>query len=228
MYAAVRVIAPDDADLLDRIAHPAGQQEHLAVEGEALRAELGEYPLARPPREELEPALRVVDVAQHEPAAQAAEELTEGVAVPRLVLADVRLVHVPRADDDVEAGRQGRQELLDLPDRRGLVGVGHQKHVALGPPDAAPHAVALAAVDPVPQELNRYPVRVEPIDRLRRGVGRAVVHHDYLGADVLPLEVVANLPQPHPEPPRLVKGRNDDGQERLRRIGFRHLGFAGA
>ena len=109
-------------------------EERLDVEREAVEPGRPEDLRGRRAREELEAALCIGEAPDRQDAGQAVEEPADKLPIARLMDLDARPGQRPRADSDVKALVEQREQARKLLDRRRKVGVGHKSTRARAPP----------------------------------------------------------------------------------------------
>src|SRR3989442_5707687 len=141
-----------------------------------------------------------------------ASELEE----PRLVDSDQVPLEGARADGRVGTGGNERgNQLVGLFDGGGEIGVRKKDELAVRFEHAAAHAVALAAVRLVPENLDGPVTHRRLLEQAGRAVARAVVHRDEFDRKWPGLNELINPLERSANPLGLVVRGNNDAQERL-------------
>ena len=128
------------------IAATAGEVDELHIEHDARDALALEQVVGRLALEALEPALGVLDRADHPDRGDEVEHLAEQPPIRGLALAHVRPVRLdPRSERDLVVVERGDEE-RQLIGRGGHVGIGEHEQVGIGSQHPGPDGRALPAM----------------------------------------------------------------------------------
>lgn len=172
-----RDIVPAHWNLHGAIAQPFGYKQHLRVEPKPLQLLARKDLACHIAPKQLESALRIIEVEAYYQAHDDIEETSCILAEHRLMDADQRSVNGSRADGNLgSASLHGVDQFFQFFDRRGQIGVGEQRPIALRLKHSVPNGVAFAPVARILQHADaRIPER--ELRRLRDCcVSRAIVY----------------------------------------------------
>ena len=188
------------------------QIEHLDIEGEVIDLTAAEDGGGGALGEELEAALGVVDAGHGDGANEQVEETSARLPQERLAFEELGALHVAGADGDVVACVELCEQLFDLFDGGGEIGVAEENALSACLEHALSDGIAFAAIRVVGEEADLGSAGGDGVDEGDGVVGASVVYDEYLEGVVSGVEIGEHAFEGGAEAFLFVVGGDDDGE----------------